>query len=92
VTNRKHVIDPAVLRPGRFDVHLTVPLPDLDARREIVSGLLSRMPHAISDAQVQRIAEQFQGRSSSDVINHIREAATRAIRAHADRLEHHHFS
>ncbi|XP_037079217.1 cell division cycle protein 48-like [Pollicipes pollicipes] len=56
-TNRRDLIDEALLRPGRLDQHIRVPLPDLQARQEILQLYLSRMPTAgdvLSSGDVRR--------------------------------------
>lgn len=48
-TNRIDAIDPAVLRPGRFDEHVYIPLPDEKQREEIINGISAKMPISLND-------------------------------------------
>jgi transitional endoplasmic reticulum ATPase len=48
ITSNILSIDEAVLRPGRLDIHVRVPFPDSNSRLEILNGILSGMPHALS--------------------------------------------
>ena len=54
-TNRLDIIDPALLRPGRFDEIIEIPMPDLDSRRHILRIYCNRMPVA-SDVDRERLA------------------------------------
>jgi transitional endoplasmic reticulum ATPase len=76
-TNRAELIDPAVLRPGRFDSVITVPMPDLEARRQIAAIHLRDKPTAIDPSVV---AEKTEGFSGADIAGLIENATKRATR------------
>jgi transitional endoplasmic reticulum ATPase len=78
-TNRPDRLDPALLRPGRFDLHLTVPLPDRAAREAIARIALRDKPHA-DDVTPGLIAERTEGRSGADVQSVCALAALAAVR------------
>jgi transitional endoplasmic reticulum ATPase len=65
-TNAPWDLDPAILRPGRFDVKVYVGLPDVEARAEILSLHLSGKPLA-EDVDVYRLAELLRGYSGADI-------------------------
>mmetsp|Transcript_99148 Transcript_99148/g.300953 ORF Transcript_99148/g.300953 Transcript_99148/m.300953 type:complete len:723 (-) Transcript_99148:137-2305(-) len=78
-TNRPHVLDPALLRPGRFDRLVHVPLPDEAARAEIFRGQLARMCVA-EGLDVAALAARTAGCSGAEVVMVCREASLLAIR------------
>jgi transitional endoplasmic reticulum ATPase len=78
-TNRKDLIDSAILRPGRFDFVLDFPLPDAKARREIFGIHISGKPLA-SDIDPRVLAEATEGLSGAEIEVICREAAMLAIR------------
>ncbi|MBI5344956.1 MAG: AAA family ATPase, partial [Deltaproteobacteria bacterium] len=78
-TNRKDLIDEALLRTGRFDLILEVPLPSLSARLEIFKVHSSGKPLA-KDISMERLAGMTEGFSGSDIEALCREAALAAIR------------
>lgn len=57
-TNRIDSIDPAVLRPGRFDEHILIPLPDDNQRLDIIKGISSRMPIVLSDTELHQLVQR----------------------------------
>jgi transitional endoplasmic reticulum ATPase len=65
-TNRLDMVDPALLRPGRFDKLLRVPIPDLEARKEILKIHLKNKP-LTKDVNVDQLAENTEGYSGADV-------------------------
>ena len=65
-TNRLDIVDAALLRPGRFDRLLNVPLPDLEARKDIIQIHLKGKP-LDKDVDVGKLAEKTQGRSGADI-------------------------
>src|SRR5207244_2488258 len=65
-TNVPWQLDPAVLRPGRFDEKVYIPLPDLSARRQILELNLSRRPLA-DDVDLDRLALTLDGYSGADI-------------------------
>ena len=82
-TNRLDRIDPALLRPGRFDLVIEMPLPDRAARAEILAVHLRRMPTA-ADVDVAALAEATDGFTGAELAGLCRHAALRAIARRAD--------
>jgi cell division protease FtsH len=78
-TNRSEVLDPALLRPGRFDRHVTVPPPDAAGRRAILAVHTRSLPLA-PDANLDRIAASTPGMVGADLANLANEAALLAAR------------
>jgi len=85
-TNRPDVLDPALLRPGRFDRRIVVPRPDLNGRLGILKVHTKKTP---LDPQVDltQIARGTPGFSGADIENLVNEAALYAARRNKDRLE-----
>ncbi len=79
-TNRPDVLDPALLRPGRFDRQVVVPLPDLRGREQILKVHMRKVPIA-DDVKAKIIARGTPGFSGADLANLINEAALFAARA-----------
>ncbi|MCC7417749.1 MAG: ATP-dependent zinc metalloprotease FtsH [Acidobacteria bacterium] len=79
-TNRPDVLDPALLRPGRFDRQVVVPLPDVRGREQILRVHMRRVPLA-DDVKPQLIARGTPGFSGADLANLVNEAALFAARA-----------
>ncbi|MSR61407.1 MAG: ATP-dependent zinc metalloprotease FtsH [Planctomycetes bacterium] len=82
-TNRPDVLDPALLRPGRFDREVTIDLPDIEGRRAILGVHLKRVKVA-GDADVQTLARSTPGYSGADLAAIINEAAIMAVLAKRD--------
>jgi len=78
-TNRPDVLDPALLRPGRFDRRVTIDLPDLKDREEIMVVHSKKKPLA-KDVNLKKIAERTSGFSGADLANILNEAAILAAR------------
>jgi cell division protease FtsH len=78
-TNRPDVLDKALLRPGRFDRQITVGLPDVRGREQILKVHLKKVP-ADNDVEVKYIAQGTSGFSGADLANLINEAALLAAR------------
>ena len=78
-TNRPDVLDPALLRPGRFDRQVVVPLPDIRGREEIVKVHMRKVPVA-PDVRPDIIARGTPGFSGADLANLVNEAALFAAR------------
>lgn len=78
-TNRPDVLDPALLRPGRFDRQVTVPLPDIKEREAILAVHAKKIPMA-EDVSLNRIARATPGMSGADLANIVNEAALFAAR------------
>jgi len=84
-TNRPDVLDPALLRPGRFDRRILVDRPEMAARRAILGVHVKGKPLA-SDVDLQSIAENTAGFSGADLANLVNEAALSATRAKRDSI------
>ena len=78
-TNRPDVLDPALLRPGRFDRQVTVSLPDSKERKQILE-VHARNKILAKDVNLQNIAERTPGFSGADIENLLNEAALLAVR------------
>ena len=79
-TNRPDVLDPALLRPGRFDRQVTVPLPDIRGREQILKVHMKKTPIA-NDVKPKILARGTPGFSGADLANLVNEAALFAARA-----------
>jgi transitional endoplasmic reticulum ATPase len=78
-TNRPDIVDPALLRPGRFDRLVFIPLPDKKAREEIFKVHTRKMPLA-EDVNISVLADMTEGYTGADIEAICREAALNAIR------------
>ena len=78
-TNRPDVLDPALLRPGRFDRQVVVPRPDIDGREKILQVHMKKVPLA-PDVDARVIARGTPGFSGADLANLVNEAALLAAR------------
>jgi len=85
-TNRPDVLDPALLRPGRFDRQVVVPLPDIRGREQILSVHMRKVPIA-PDVKGDVIARGTPGFSGADLANLVNEAALFAARRSARLVE-----
>ena len=79
-TNRPDVLDPALLRPGRFDRQVTVPLPDIRGREQILKVHMRKTPLS-NDVKPKLLARGTPGFSGADLANLVNEAALFAARA-----------
>ncbi len=84
-TNRPDVLDPAILRPGRFDRRITVPRPDVRGREEILRVHAKRTPLS-PDVDLEVLARGTPGFSGADLENLVNEAALLAARQDKDAL------
>lgn len=73
-TNRPDVLDPAILRPGRFDRRVVVPLPDVRGREDIIKVHTEKVPLK-SDVDIEVLARSTPGMSGADLENLVNEAA-----------------
>ncbi|MDP6951632.1 MAG: AAA family ATPase, partial [Alphaproteobacteria bacterium] len=89
-TNRPDVLDPALLRPGRFDRHVTLELPDRPAREAILAVHTRKVPVA-DDVDLATVAAGTPGFSGADLKNLVNEAAMAAARDGVDRVTMAHF-
>lgn len=85
-TNRPDVLDPALLRPGRFDRQVVVAMPDIQEREAILKIHMKKIPVA-KDVDVIRLAKATPGTSGADLANLVNEAALFAIRKNKNQVE-----
>ncbi len=85
-TNRPESLDPALLRPGRFDRQVVIPLPN-QAERAAILAVHVRGKHLAPDVDLQLVARATPGFSGADLENLVNEAAIRAVRADRTILE-----
>ena len=86
-TNRPDVLDPALLRPGRFDRQVMVGLPDIKGREHILNVHLKRVPVG-KDVESEVIARGTPGFSGADLANLVNEAALLAARKNLKKVTH----
>ncbi|MDQ6993639.1 MAG: ATP-dependent zinc metalloprotease FtsH [Mariprofundus sp.] len=84
-TNRPDVLDPALLRPGRFDRQVVVPRPDLLGREQILKVHMRQVPLA-ADVNAKELAQGTPGFSGADLANLVNEAALNAARFDRDKV------
>jgi cell division protease FtsH len=84
-TNRADVLDPALLRPGRFDRRVVVPRPDVKGREGIIRVHMQRVPVA-DDVEVEVLAKGTPGFSGADLENLVNEAALLAARSDKEQV------
>lgn len=89
-TNRPDVLDPALLRPGRFDRQVSVPNPDVDGREKIIRVHMKKVPLS-SDVDPRLIARGTPGFSGAELANLVNEAALFAARQGARSVTRLHF-
>ena len=85
-TNRPEILDPALLRPGRFDRQIMVDLPDRQGRLEILE-IHARQVTRAADASLEAIAQMTPGFSGADLANLVNEAALLASRHNKEAVE-----
>ncbi len=85
-TNRPDILDPALLRPGRFDRQIVVPLPDLDERKPILQ-VHCRDKRIGPDVDLSVVARGTPGMSGADLANLVNEAALHAVRRGSQMIE-----
>lgn len=89
-TNRPDVLDPALLRPGRFDRQVVVPLPDIRGREQILHVHMRKVPIA-NDVRADILARGTPGFSGADLANLVNEAALFAARGNKRLVDMHDF-
>lgn len=85
-TNRADVLDPALLRPGRFDRQVAVPLPDVAGREQILTVHIKKTP-VNKDVNVKVLAKGTPGFSGADLENVVNEAALIAAKRNKDSID-----
>ena len=85
-TNRPDVLDPALLRPGRFDRQVVIPVPDIMGRVGILKVHVKKTPLS-NDVDIKVLARGTPGFTGADIENMVNEAALMAARRGKDRLE-----
>ncbi len=88
-TNRPDILDPALLRPGRFDRLVLIPPPDENARKKILEVHTRKMP--IENVNLDKIAAETKGYTGADLENLCREAGMMAIRDNSEKVTMKHF-
>jgi transitional endoplasmic reticulum ATPase len=89
-TNRPNLVDPALLRPGRFDELIYVPVPDHAARRKVLEIHARRMPLA-PDVDLDSLAARTERYTGADLGDVVRRAGLSALRARAEQVAMSHF-
>jgi len=89
-TNRPDVLDPALLRPGRFDRRVVVPRPDVRGREGILSVHVRKVPLS-EDVDISIVARRTPGFSGADLANLVNEAALNAARLNQKTVTHEDF-
>lgn len=88
-TNRPDILDPALLRPGRFDRRVTLDLPDINDREAILK-IHARKKNIAQDVDFKKIAVRTPGLSGAELANLMNEAAILAARENKKMIEQHH--
>ncbi|MDA1266427.1 MAG: ATP-dependent zinc metalloprotease FtsH, partial [Planctomycetota bacterium] len=88
-TNRPDVLDPALLRPGRFDREVAIDLPDLEGRKQILGVHLKKVKVA-DGLDVKSLARSTPGYSGADLAAIVNEAAIMAVLERCEQIEMHH--
>ena len=84
-TNRPDIIDPALLRPGRLDQLIYIPLPDEDSRHQIFKAAMRKSPVA-KDVDLRALAKYTQGFSGADITEICQRACKYAIRENIEKV------
>ncbi|MEN1890819.1 ATP-dependent zinc metalloprotease FtsH [Streptomyces mirabilis] len=87
-TNRPDALDPALLRPGRFDRQVTVPLPN-QAERAAILAVHAQDKNLAPDVDLDAVARATPGFSGADLANLVNEGAINAVRGNRTRIERH---
>ncbi len=89
-TNRPEILDPALLRPGRFDRQIIVDKPDVKGREEIFKVHIKKIKIG-NDVDIKKLAQMTPGLVGADIANIVNEAALLAARENADSVHMEHF-
>jgi ATP-dependent metalloprotease len=89
-TNFPETLDPALVRPGRFDRHVVVPLPDIEGRKEILDLYIQKIHPLSADVDTRLIARSTPGCSGADLFNILNIAAVEAAKENAESVTLHH--
>lgn len=89
-TNRPDVLDPALLRPGRFDRRVVLDLPDIGEREEILKIHVKNKPLA-GDVDLRKVATRTPGFSGADLANLVNEAAILAVKEGSEKIKQDYF-
>lgn len=87
-TNRPDLLDPALIRPGRFDRRVVLGNPDLEERKQIIELYMKNKPFS-DDVSVEKLARRTVGFSGADLFNVINEAAILAARENKTQIDNH---
>lgn len=90
-TNRKDILDPALLRPGRFEFISDVPFPDAEDRDSILRLYLKNMRHAVSNSAIQRAVKDTQGLAADHLKGLVNLSGIKAVRAGSNVVHDEHF-
>ena len=90
-TNRPDIIDPALLRPGRLDQLIYIPLPDEESRYQIFKSCLRKSPVS-KDVDLRALAKYTQGFSGADITEICQRACKYAIRENIEKVQSLNFS
>ena len=85
-TNRPDMLDPALIRPGRFDRRVVLSMPDLEERKQIINLHMKGKPFT-TDVNVERLARRTVGFSGADLANMLNEAAILASRENKKQID-----
>lgn len=91
ITSQIDSIEPAILRPGRIDVHIRINMPNYKSREQIFANVLKCMPNSLSDEKIKELAIRTDGYSSSSLVDICREAAMVCIRKGLNQIDQDHF-
>lgn len=86
-TNRLETLDDALLRPGRFDKHVSVDLPDREGRFKILDLCLKKLPLLEDDINIERLSKKTVGFSGADLTNVVNESALLAVKDELKKID-----
>lgn len=91
ITSRPDLLDTSLLRPGRFDLIISINPPDEHSRHDILSKVTSKMPIDLENIDLYKISKMTMGYSGADLISLCRFAAINAIQNNSDKIFNHDF-